>query len=307
MTSLAPGILELAASQHGMLTTAQASTLGMGRRALLEAVRAGDLLHPGRSLYAVARLVERTSPVAWHRSLAAGALLLYADAVFTGVTAVLAHGIDVWGCDLTRPSIRRPIHRSTGMSSFRVRQARGITVRTPWGPASTVADSLVQLAVDHGVEQGVVSGDHALRTELVTQDDLERAIEGSSRAPGVHRARSMASFVCGKHESVGESRCALELTLAGIRVVPQVEVRDSFGRLVGRVDFLVEGTMVVVEFDGRMKFASGDPAVLWAEKKREDALRALGYVVVRITWADLQVPGQVVAKVRRAMALAAAA
>ncbi|MFW5472507.1 type IV toxin-antitoxin system AbiEi family antitoxin domain-containing protein [Knoellia sp. CPCC 206450] len=103
MTSLAPGVSELAASQHGVLTTAQASILGMGRRALIEAVRHGDLLHPGRSLYAVTRLVERTSPRAWHRSLASGALLLYPDAVFAGVTAVLAHGIDVWGYDLARP------------------------------------------------------------------------------------------------------------------------------------------------------------------------------------------------------------
>ncbi|MFW5472506.1 hypothetical protein ACOCJ5_04280 [Knoellia sp. CPCC 206450] len=86
-----------------------------------------------------------------------------------------------------------------------------------------------------------------------------------------------------------------------------MEVRDAFGRLVGRVDFLVEGTSVIVEFDGRVKFAAGDPAVLWAEKRREDELRALGYVVVRITWADLQVPGQVAAKVRRALAAAAAA
>jgi len=41
--------------------------------------------------------------------------------------------------------------------------------------------------------------------------------------------------------------------------------------------------------------------VLWKEKRREDRLRRLGYVVVRLTWADLERPGGVAAAVRRAI------
>lgn len=78
----------------------------------------------------------------------------------------------------------------------------------------------------------------------------------------------------------------------------------STGAFVARVDFLVAGTRVVVEFDGKSKYADGDPAVLWAEKRREDRLRRLGYVVVRITWADLETPGAVAARVRTALAAA---
>ncbi|HSF98898.1 MAG TPA: hypothetical protein VLA55_09415 [Ornithinibacter sp.] len=33
-----------------------------------------------------------------------------------------------------------------------------------------------------------------------------------------------------------------------------------------------------------------------------DALRALGYVVVRVTWADLASPATVIAQIRRALA-----
>ena len=97
------------------------------------------------------------------------------------------------------------------------------------------------------------------------------------------------------------------MAMAGIRAVPQVEVRDARGVVVARVDWLVEGTRVVVEFDGKVKFADGDPARLWAEKKREDRLRALGYTVVRITWADLERPGAVAAKIRAGLHAAAAA
>ena len=87
----------------------------------------------------------------------------------------------------------------------------------------------------------------------------------------------------------------------GIEVIPQVEVRDGRGWLVGRVDFVVRGTKLIIEVDGKVKYATGDPEVLWREKKREDALRALGYTVVRITWSDLERPGAVVAKVRAAL------
>jgi len=306
MTGLSSELVALAASQHGMVTTAHAARLGLGRRSLMAAVAAGELVHPGRGLYAVAHLVDRGSPETWHRHLAAGAMLTYPDATLCGVTSVLAHGIGVWGCDLSKPSIRRPISRSTGVTCFRVRRARGAVVATEWGPSSTVADSLVQLAIDNGIEQGVVSADAALRHRLVTRADIDESIDRSIRAPGIHRARSMAAYVCVERESAGESRCGFALELAGIRVVPQVEIRDASGSLVGRVDFLVDGAMVVVEFDGKLKFASGDPEVLWAEKKREDRLRALGYIVVRITWADLE-RGTAVAKVRAAMATAAAA
>jgi hypothetical protein len=43
---------------------------------------------------------------------------------------------------------------------------------------------------------------------------------------------------------------------------------------------------------------------LWAEKQREDRLRELGLVVVRIVWADLQRPEVIVQRVLAALRLA---
>jgi very-short-patch-repair endonuclease len=161
------------------------------------------------------------------------------------------------------------------------------------------------VALDHGIEQGVVCADDGLRQRQFSLDALSAAVGSVTNWPGAHRARSMAQLASAERESVGESRCGVAMAVAGIRACPQVEVRDASGHLVARVDWLVEGTMVVVEFDGKVKFASGDPEVLWAEKRREDALRRLGYTVVRITWADLERPGAVAAKVRVAMRQAA--
>lgn len=71
-----------------------------------------------------------------------------------------------------------------------------------------------------------------------------------------------------------------------------------------RVDFLFKEQRTVVEFDGLAKYAERSDLI--REKAREDALRALGYSVVRITWVDLAKPMLVRAKVMQGFALAAA-
>jgi very-short-patch-repair endonuclease len=293
-------LLAVATGQHGMLTTLQAKAAGLSPPVLVALVKAGVLRHPGRGLYAVEALAE-TDPEQWHRQLCAGAFLLYPDAVLVGTTAVLAHGIPVWGAPLEVPTITRPIKRAGGVGAFWVRPARGAVVDSEWGPASTPAEAVVQHAIDRGIIPGVVSADAALRAGTVTDTQLADAVARVRMWPRASRAASMLSFVDGRRESVGESRCGVAMAMAGIDVTPQVQISDDDGGVVARVDFLVTGTNVIVEFDGRVKYASGDSDVLWKEKRREDRLRRLGYVVVRLTWADLERPGAVAAAVRRAL------
>ncbi len=303
MSGLDPTIEHLAAGQHGMLTTSQLLDCGISAPTLVTLVRRHVLRHPGRGLYALASLAD-PDPVGWHRQLCAGALLLYPDAVLASTSALLAHGVRVWGADLARPAIRRPPDRARGMSAFWVRHGDGDRVDTPWGPAEPVAVALASHAVDRGIEPGVVSADHALHDDMTTAEQLERAVDHVLGWQHGSRAGAMLRHADGRRESVGESRCALALALAGVDALPQVVIEDVDGAFVARVDFLVAGTRVVVEFDGKLKYAGGDPGVLWAEKRREDRLRRLGYLVVRITWADLETPGAVAAKVRAALAAA---
>lgn len=116
---LGPAPWAVARARHGMLTTAQAAQAGLSAPALVALVKAGVLRHPGRGLYAVDALADGDS-LQWHRQLCAGALLLYPDAVLTSTSAVLAHGMPVWGVPLDVPSVMRPIRRSGGMTAFRV-------------------------------------------------------------------------------------------------------------------------------------------------------------------------------------------
>jgi very-short-patch-repair endonuclease len=106
-----------------------------------------------------------------------------------------------------------------------------------------------------------------------------------------------------RSESVGESRARLLLHAIGFEPTPQVEIRDQQGRLIGRVDFLLERQRVIVEFDGLIKYADANGrAALAAEKSREDRMRALGYEFVRLTWADLSRPAAVNRLMRQAQA-----
>ena len=73
----------------------------------------------------------------------------------------------------------------------------------------------------------------------------------------------------------------------------------------GRVDFLFRAQRTIVEFDGLVKYGgAGGREALIAEKRREDALRSLGYQVVRLTWRDLHDPGLVQRLISEAFARA---
>ncbi|MGH8963294.1 MAG: hypothetical protein ACRDWT_19230, partial [Jatrophihabitantaceae bacterium] len=64
----------------------------------------------------------------------------------------------------------------------------------------------------------------------------------------------------------------------------QAQLFDTGGRFVGRADFYWPEFGVVGEADGRMQY--DDRTVLLAEKRRREALEALGLIVVRWHWTD---------------------
>lgn len=169
--------------------------------------------------------------------------------------------------------------------------------------ARTVIDCARTLPFD----RAVAIGDHALHKGLVTLEELQLRCARLSTVTGIDEARRLIEMIDGRAESPGESRSRLTLVQAGITVEPQVEIRSRGGSFVGRVDLLVEGC-VVAEFDGRVKYTLGGDAerAHWDEKHRHDALQEAGYVVVRLTWADLARPADVVARVRRAITRAKA-
>lgn len=82
----------------------------------------------------------------------------------------------------------------------------------------------------------------------------------------------------------------------------QVEVVTQHGRY--RLDMVLRGTRVAVEFDGLGKYP--DHRALRAEKEREEDLRADGWYFVRFIWADLGRPTLIRDRLRQGVRLAGA-
>lgn len=154
----------------------------------------------------------------------------------------------------------------------------------------------------------LVPADGALRDGWVTRGQLRLAAEVIGRRPGIERVRAALPLCDGRRESPGETVAAWVLHHLGHRTVPQFVVPGSEAFTPGgrgyRADLGIVGTRVLVEFDGRSKYASAQD--LWDEKRREDRIRQLGWEVVRLTWADLQHPERVQALVEAAVHRAAA-
>jgi hypothetical protein len=106
-----------------------------------------------------------------------------------------------------------------------------------------------------------------------------------------------------RSESAGESYSRILLGRLGIPApIPQYEVWHR-GVLIGRADFGWDEFRTLGEFDGKEKY--GKPGqttadAVFAEKRREDALRDLGWQIVRWIWADLYHPEELCQRLQRA-------
>jgi hypothetical protein len=187
---------------------------------------------------------------------------------------------------LTGGHRRRTLH-------VHVRPLGADEITTVDGTAATaVARTLADVARDEPFEAAVAIVDTALRRHLVPREALERALDEAAGRRGVRAARRAISFADPGAESVGESRSRVLLDRARLpKPVLQWEVP---GRpQLGRCDFGWPELRTVGEFDGRIKYgrllrpgqSPGD--AVFAEKRREDAIRDAGFRVVRWVWDDL--------------------
>ena len=126
--------------------------------------------------------------------------------------------------------------------------------------------------------------DAALADGLVSMSDLDAALAGAVRWPGVRTARRVVELASPLAESPLESLSRLLVVDAGLPLPElQVVVHTRGGRY--RVDGLWRDRRVVLEVDGMMKYATPDE--LRAEKIRQENLERAGYRVVRVTWDDV--------------------
>jgi very-short-patch-repair endonuclease len=220
-------------------------------------------------------------------------------AVLGHVSAALVHGMPVWGVDLSAVHVVRGtrghgsrreagvVHHAAQLPAEHVTEVGGLLL-------TTAARTLVDLARTVGFESAVVTTDYALNAGLTTPQEILDVATWQSDWPGSRAAGRVRRFANGSAESVAESRGRVRMREAGLPEPElQVEIYDELERFVGRGDFVFPRQQTIAECDGRRKYraANAEKAiedVVWEEKRREDALRALGWEVVRFTWADLE-------------------
>ncbi len=178
----------------------------------------------------------------------------------------------------------------------------GLRVTDPvstWATMASVLVSDIELVAlgDAVVRERIFTTD---RRQLATVDDLARAV--TCRRAGVGRLRHAVRRVRTRSASSGETRCRLVMIDGGL---PEprlnVVVRDPAGALVAVVDLAYPAAKIAVEYEGDQHRT--DPAQWAKDIARHESLTAMGWIVIRVTKAQLyDAPRSVVERVRRAVA-----
>ncbi len=282
----------------GVITTREATAVGLTSADLQSAERGDILSRVCRGGYVDAEPVAEADPETRHRlRLAAVLRTRPEDLIATHTSAALVWGLPVSYQHLDRVHVARSAARGTTRKHEHHTLHEGYpaeaSTRADGIPVVIAALAVLGTAFLCGVTAGVVAADAALRLQVTTMTELDRWMHELERTPGMVSARRAVGQASPTAESPGESRCRLILIQLGFSVVPQFTIRDPHGRFIGRVDFFLPDLGVVVEFDGDSKYAvaaGGGAQALIAEKGRENAIRRLGYGIVRVTWKDLQDP-----------------
>lgn len=170
-------------------------------------------------------------------------------------------------------------------------------------PVMQPARALIEVATRHTTEVAMVHFSLALRSGVVTVEDLHSAMGRFAHWPEMTKVRLAVGWAEPRCENVAELRSMFVFRHHGLPLpVPQVQVYDLGGRPIGRVDFDWEQFRHIGEVDGAAKYADyavpGSPAsVLVTEKWREDELRATQRGVSRWGWVDLCHHAQLAARI----------
>jgi very-short-patch-repair endonuclease len=290
-------IAAAASNQHGAFSRLQAMEAGFTDAMIHRRLTAGrwDRLYAG-----VYRLAG--SQATWRQ-------MLFALCLAGGPGSVVSHrsaaalwkmaGFEEGSLELIVPRDRRRklpaiVHRPVSVAQVDLTTVDGIPATRP---ARTLLD-VAAVAPLHVVEEAL---DDALRRKLVSVSRMRWQLResGAMGTPGrtVMRALIAArSQTADVPQSVFETRLLRVLKAAGLpEPVLQHEIRDR-DRLVAVVDFAYPDARLAIEAEG-YRWHSGRTR-FERDLARRNALTALGWRVIHVSWSDLGTPE----KVRRTVA-----
>jgi hypothetical protein len=284
----------------GLLLRKDAIAYGYDDKYLRRLVLSGQIVRIRQGAYAKTDVWRNLDDRDRHLLLCEAVVAQYDDAIaLSHSSAVLQHDGPDYGLDLSSVHVThlldgggrrgaKVIHHEGRCGAFDITR-----MDDHWltAPARTVLD----VAILHGLEVGVVVADDFIHRGLTTTAELEQLYEQVKAWPGALILRLVISLATGKSESVGET---LGFLLCRNQRLPrpeqQFEIFHPDGRLAGRTDWAWPDYGVFGEFDGLMKYLRyrrpGETIeqTVIREKRREDLLRELtGYRCIRVIWPEL--------------------
>ncbi|GAA6525237.1 hypothetical protein [Intrasporangium sp. DVR] len=271
-------LLQLA--RNDVLSAATARKAGVNAGGLARLVAAGTLHPLVRGWYSV-RAPQDEKDAHWLRACAAF-WRLNSTAMISHQSALIGYGLPCYQADLATVHLTKARGGTTRMVP-QVKLHRAVKGLKPASDRSPCGAAIVQAGLTCGPLTALVAADAALGLKRVTQEEIDAAVALFARYAGIGPVRAVLRHVDGAHQSPGETIIAHRLRGLGWETEPQFRIETDRGDYFA--DLRVVGHRVLVEFDGKLKYT--DPAVNYAEKQREDAIRRKHWRVVRFGWSEL--------------------
>ncbi len=285
---------------------------GWNDRDIQRAVRSG-LIHRVRYGAYVDAALWRLLDSDRHRHRARARAVLrtaHSSSVLTHQSALAEHIGSLWRLSLDEVALTRTdgvagrrdagiVHHSGALHLPEITVRHGVPVSAP-------ARTAVEILSTTDAELGFCLLNALLHAGLTTLEQVRGVAARTDHWPHTLGVRVALGLADPKLSSIAESRTLYLLFRAGVLLpVPQVDVHDALGRLLGCVDFLWPNHGVFLEFDGRIKYElfrrPGESLAdyLMREKKREERIcQETGWVCIRIGWSDLENPSATADRIR---------
>lgn len=292
-------------SQHGLITTEQAVTiLGPSRKARWVSERRLISVQPG--VFRVAG-----SPETWHQALtgaslaAEGIVSHRAAAELWGLVAPAGY-VEVSVSPASRPRLRPPAicHRIADLHPELAVERAGLRVTDPVRTVIDLGLVLPHWSVGDALSRGITTRLLGIKEVGQLRDALGRK---GRNGTGVMREILERRFLTEATEESVLERRFIELVRRHNVSAPvfQHEVWHA-GRFIARIDAAYPDRMLAIEVDGFSAHSS--PDAFQRDRTRQNRLVALGWTVLRFTWADVvQQPAMVATTVRETLERLAAA
>lgn len=284
---------ELARTQGGVVTHAQLNATKLSNTGVARLLGTGELVRLTRGVYLAGGAPYSTRARLWSAVLATrGTLVRSTAGLLWGVYDQEDAGIHV-----ALPHARRvavpsgvQVHRQV-IPPREVRHQSGL-------PVTSRRWTVLDLLATEPYRRASRLADRAVQRGWIEPDDCIARVRSQPHRPGNTQLRRLADTLGDGAAAESERVLHRLLRRAGLRGWAANYPVWHDGELVGVVDVAVVDRRIAVEVDGMAYHVDVDR--FRDDRSRQNALVALGWTVLRFTWADLiERPGYVITSIQR--------